>query len=197
MKLPPIDNPERLRGLYVYDFGEWAAVGYTAEEIAVLLESEAYRGGHVYEIHRASPDGGLELRGVAPERFQAESGMFFYRRDLPTARADFAALRTAAERTPPPCRAVVQLADRRPASETAAFVIALIYPAEYESAMGRWLLAVDYAGGELVEGGPSHVSDYYAEPKQVVEREQLWGSGTVTSRTPEQVLASVRVAVQR
>ena len=89
MILPRVDDPQKLAGLYVYDFGEWTTVGYTAEEIAILLEHEIYRDGKVYKIHRASPDGQFELRGVSPQRFNAESGMFFHRAELDPARQDF------------------------------------------------------------------------------------------------------------
>ena len=47
MKLPQLTDPDRYEGLYVFDFGEQCAVGYTASEIAVLLESERYRNGKV------------------------------------------------------------------------------------------------------------------------------------------------------
>jgi hypothetical protein len=197
MNLPRIESAEHLRGLYVYDFGEWAAVGYTAEEIAVLLDSEAYRGGKVYRIHRATPDGHLELRGVAPVRFQVESGLFFYRARLDEAQADFAALLAGAERAAPPCRAVVHLAQRPGAPEHSAFVTALIFPGEYDDAVAQWLLAQDFRGGDRAEGGVSHVSNYYAENNQIIERHQLWSRSAIPSRRADEVLASVRKAVQR
>ena len=159
MVLPELEQPTRYQGLYVYDFGQWCAVGYTADEIAVLIESEQYRGGKTYKIHRATPDGRIELRGISAERFQLESGMFFPRSDLASARADFESLRAAAQRTPPPCRARLHLADRGEA-QAARFVVALVFPAEYEDDIGRWLLAVDYQGGDLAEGGISHGAQY-------------------------------------
>jgi hypothetical protein len=197
MRLPRVDEPQRYQGLYVYDFGEWTALGYTAEEIAVLLEAEAYRGGKVYKIHRAWPDGQMELRGVSRERFLLESGMFFYRTELEAARADFAALSQTGQKTRPPCRAYLQLADRSASAETSRFVTALIYPAEHEDEIGRWLLDVGFAGGDLVEGGASHVSNYYGQEKAILDRQQLWSNHAIPSRSPEQVLASVRNAVQR
>ena len=48
MKLPRVENTPKYQGLYVYDFGDWTAVGYTAGEIAILVESERYRGGKAY-----------------------------------------------------------------------------------------------------------------------------------------------------
>jgi hypothetical protein len=192
-----VDQPRRYEGLYVFDFGEWTAVGYTAEEIAVLLESEAYSGGKVYKIHRASPDGSMELRGVSRQRFLAESGMFFYRGALQPARADFNALCDVGRQAPPPCRAAVQLAERSAVGGPNRFVTALIYPAECDDEVGRWLIEIDFGGGDLAEGGPSHVSNYYGEQKNILERQQLWSNRAISSRSREQVLSSVRRAVQR
>ncbi|MCK4341570.1 MAG: hypothetical protein KAY37_07605 [Phycisphaerae bacterium] len=197
MKLPAVSESQRYRGLYVYDFGEWTALGYTAEEIAVLLESEAWRNGKVYKIVRATPDGRMELRGVAPERFQLESGMFFNRNDLEAGRADFSNLRQLGHSRAVPCRAFLHLADRGESKDAARYVTALIYPAEYEDEMSRWLLDAEYAAGDLVEGGPSHVSNYYADEKTILERQQLWSQPAIPSRSPEEVLSSVRRAVQR
>lgn len=197
MKLPTLDQPQRYRGLYVYDFGPWAAVGYTAEEIAVLLESDTYRHGRVYKIVRATPDGHVELKGVSAERFQMESGMFFQRDAESAARADFRTLCDLARRCPPPARAVVHLADRGRAAGRIRYVTALIYPAEYEDEMAAWLLGNVYAGGDTVEGGISNVSNYQVQAKTILAREQLWSAATTPARSTADVLATVRQAVQR
>lgn len=197
MKIPAVPEPQRYRGLYLYDFGDWTAVGYTAEEIAVLLESEEYRDGKVYRIVRATPDGQFELRGVASTRFHAESGIFFNRHDLEAARRDFAELRELTERRPPPCRAILHLADRGEHEGVARYVTALVYPAEYEDEFSQWLLAAGYCGGDTVEGGISHVSDYYAQETILLERQQLWSQISIESRSGDEVLATVRRAVQR
>ena len=197
MRVPMTDEPQRYRGLYIFDFGEWAALGYTAEEVALLLESEAHRAGKVYKIVRATPDGQMEFRGVAPERFQLESGLMFNRNELAAARADFAELQRLALADAPPCRAILHLADRGTSDGVARYVTALIYPAEYEDEVGQWLLATGFAGGDLVEGGPSHVTNYYAEDKTILERQQLWSRTAIPSRSRDEVLRSVRHAVQR
>ena len=197
MNMPPLAEPERYGGLYVFDFGTWTAVGYTAEEIAILLESETYGGGKVYKIQRAYPDGRMELRGVSARRFQLESGMFFSRSELERAREDLAALRAAAKSTPPPCRAYVHLVDRPASGERERYVTALVYPAEYDDAVAQWLLAIGFAGGDQVEGGISHVTNYYADEKRIIERHQLWSRPTIPARSADEVLASVRRAVQR
>jgi len=61
MRLPELESPEKYGGLYVFDFGEQVAVGYTADEIAVLLESQRYADGKAYRIHRAMPDGTIAV----------------------------------------------------------------------------------------------------------------------------------------
>lgn len=197
MKLPALDQPDRYKGLYVFDFGEWCAVGYTAEEIAMLLESEKYRDGKVYRIHRAAPDGRMELAGVSNHRFQLESGIFFYRGDEQAARRDFADLCRRADEAPPPCKAFVHLADRGEDAGPGRFVVALIYGAEHDHDVGVWLNAIGYEGGDIAEGGASHVTNYYDERCTVLERRQLWSRSTIPSRSADEVFASVRRAVQR
>lgn len=198
MKLPRLDEPQRYRGLYIFDFGEWTAVGYTAEEIAALLDSEQYREGKVYRIHRAWPDGRVELRGVSNERFHLESGLLFFRAKLDDARQDYAKLIESAHVMLPPSRAFVQLAELPAENDQASkYVTALIYPAEFDEDMSAWLLEQRYEGGDFAEGGVSQVTDYYRLDKSILERDQLWSANSERSRSPEQVLATVRNAVQR
>ena len=61
MKLPALTDPGRYTGLYIVDFGDQVAVGYTAPEVEVLLDHEAYRSCKVFKIHNAYPDGRMEL----------------------------------------------------------------------------------------------------------------------------------------
>ncbi len=197
MQLPALEVPPRYKGLYVFDFGQWCAVGYTAEEIAMLLENEQYRDGKVYQIQNASPEGQVELRGVPRTRFELESGMFFYRDDLKLAHEDFSVLRAIADIEAPPCRATAQLADRGRQAQRGRYVTALVYPAEYESEMSRWLLAFDYAGGDTAEGGPSHVTNYREQTQRVIDKMQLWSEPAIPSRSADEVFGSVRQAVQR
>lgn len=205
MKLPELEKPELYGGLYVFDFGDQAAVGYTADEIAVLLESEKYRDGKVYRIHRALPDGTMELQGVPPERFLAEEGMFFYRRELEASRQDFDALEQLASRSAPPCRMKLQLAglekqtgdmaDKSPVSSE-TYMTVLIYPAEYSHEVSNWLSDARYEGGDHVEGGISMVSNYYTMGATVLEKRQLWPAAKL-SRSAEEVLAATHQPIQR
>jgi hypothetical protein len=195
MNIPKLEQPARYQGLYVFDFGEWSAVGYTAEEIAVLLDSEAYREGKVYRIRRAAPNGQLELQGVSATRFQAEAGVFFFYQNLEACRDDFEALGQTADERRPPCRAKLQLATWNGEGIEAA--IALIYPAEFDDDIASWLTRIGFQGGDVVEGGISAVTDYYQSARQILERRQLWGESSIPARSNEELFASVRQAVQR
>jgi len=193
MKIPKLHKPQQYVGLYVFDFGDHVAVGFTAEEVAELLESERYRHGKVYKIHRAYPDGRLELKGVPAELFQLEAGMFFYSTDLQTAQGDFKRLIDLAVRSAPPCRAKVHLAKY----DESKYVVALIYPAEYDDEVSRWLLEGDYRTSGAAEGGTGAVERYYEAGPTVLERHQLFGNSQIISRSGEELLAAVHLAVQR
>jgi hypothetical protein len=193
MKLPKLEKPQRYTGLYVFDFGDHAGVGFTAEEVAELLDSERYREGKVYKIHRAYPDGRLELKGMPAESFQLEAGMLFYSTDPQTAQGDFERLGDLAIRLAPPCRAKVQLAQYT----ADKFAVALIYPAEYDTEVSRWLLEADYRTMGQVEGGIGAVERYYRDAPAILDRHQLFGATETISRSGDELLACVGLPVQR
>lgn len=193
MKLPKLEKPDRYEGLYVFDFGDHAGVGFTAEEVAELLDSERYREGKVYKIHRAYPDGRLELKGVPAEKFQLEAGMLFHAQDETTAQGDFKRLVSLAVRTPPPCRAKVHLARL----EEGRCAVALIYPAEHDDEISSWLLEGGYRTSGPVEGGVGAIERYYRSSPEILDRHQLFGASESISRTGEELLGSVARAVQR
>jgi len=193
MKLPKLQKPERYVGLYIFDFGDHAGVGFTAEEVAELLDSEKFKDGKVYKIHRAYPDGKLELKGVPAQRLQLEAGVFFYSAELETGRDDFRRLVRLAVETAPPCRAKVHLARY----DDDKFAVALIYPAEYDDEVSRWLVDRDYQTAGAVEGGVGAVQRYYDDRPEILDRHQLFGKSAIESRTGEELLAAVGLAVQR
>ena len=78
MKLPKFQKPDSYVGLYIVDFGDNTGVGFTAQEVAELFESERFGHCKAYKIHKAYPDGRLELKGVQKETFQLHAGMFFF-----------------------------------------------------------------------------------------------------------------------
>jgi len=194
MKLPNLESPEAYTGLYVFDFGDQVAVGYTADEIAVLCESQKYADGKVYRIRRALPDGTIEMEGVPRETFELEDGILFYRRQAEEARADFGELCKLAGKMPPPCRMKAQLA--RLEGATCPHLAAIIFPAEFTHDVADWLNRIGFEGGDFVEGGPSQVTGYYEAKPIVIDRRQWMPAGS-DSRPPEEVLATTHLAVQR
>lgn len=193
MKLPEVKNPGKYVGLYVVDFGEHTALGFTAQEVAELLESEKFGDVTVYKIYNAYPDGRMELKGVRRDIFELETGMFFYSQDEATAQRDYKELIEGALAEAPPGRAKVHLAKYSEDS----FVTALIYPAEYDEEFSRWLIERDYKTAGAAEGGIEAVQRYYDQGAEVLRRHQLFGESSLASRTGEELLAAVKVAVQR
>ena len=195
MKLPETDHPEKYVGLYVIDFGpdQPCAVGYTAEEVGTLLESELFAEAKVYKVYRGRPDGTMELQGVAPERFQLESGMFFYCLDDVSGGDDFSALLEWSYDHPPVCRAKLHLAR----GERGRVVIALIYPGEYEQEIGDWLAQSGFRGGGPVDAGPSQVDGYYNGRFERLREEQLWPMTAYKGRDFQTLRAAVNEPFQR
>jgi hypothetical protein len=193
MKLPKLQNCEKYAGLYVIDFGDHSGTGFTSEEVAELLESEKFKDVKVYKIHNAYPNGQMELKGTRVELFQLEMGMFFYSTDLESTQTNFKQLVDLAVRIAPPARAKVHLA--KYAEDK--FVTALIYPAEYNDEFSRWLLEGNYKTAGPAEGGIEAVQRYYDQKPQILQRHQLFGQSSYTSRTGEELLASTKIAVQR
>lgn len=193
MELPELKDPDRYVGLYVVDFGDHSGTGFTADEVAELLESEKFSDVKVYKIHRALPDGQMELKGVIAEMFQLEKGMFFYSSDEDAAAADYKRLVSLGISTSVPCRAKVQLAK----FAADKYATAVIYPAEYDDQISAWLLENQYRTAGLAEGGVNAVQSYYDAAPEVIQRHQLFAGNEVTSRTGDQLLSSLKLAVQR
>ena len=195
LQLPNLEHADRYTGLFVVDFGEQACVGYTAAEVAMLLESERYADAKVYRIYNAAPDGTMELVGVPAARFQQEAGLLFYRRDMDAAREDFEHLRRLADQTPLPTRAQLLLGVL-PADTRLRYVVGLAYPAEVDADVARWMLDHDVSAGDYADGGAGRLATVRATA-QIVDTAQLHAAPFRQSRPREEVLASVGRPVQR
>ena len=192
MKLPDIENADKYTGLYVVDFGDHCGVGFTAEEVAELLESEQFADIHIYKVHRANPDGTMELTGVSHQTFQLEAGMFFYAADEETARGDFQRLVTWARQQLPPARCKVHLAQTGE-----AYLTVLIFPAEYDDAFSQWLLDGDYRTCGQIECSTSAVQRYYDAEPTVIERQQLWPASSIEALTGPTLMEATNRAIVR
>lgn len=193
MKLPQVQEAQRYTGLYVVDFGDHCGVGFRAEEVAELLDSEAFSHVTVYRVHNAYPDGRMELVGVRRETFHLEQGMFFYASEESQGRDDFQRLLAWARSHPAPSRAKVHLARY----EDGRCVTALIYPAEYDPQFAQWLLDADYVTQGAAEGGVEAVQRYYRQGPTVLAREQLYPAGAVRPMTGQELVEATRKAVVR
>ncbi|MBN2455845.1 MAG: hypothetical protein JXB29_04805 [Sedimentisphaerales bacterium] len=193
MKLPELSDSSKYVGLYVIDFGDHCAVGFTAQEVAELTESEKYKDCKVYKIHRAYPDGRLELKGIRAEIFRLEAGMFFYSTTLAAARKNFENLTSLAGKSLPPCRAKLHLARY----EDDNFAVALIYPAEYDDEISRWLSDIQYKTNGAAQGGIQAVQRYYDAKLTILERHQLFAKTGLQSRTGRKLFDGLKSAVQR
>ena len=194
MRLPEIKNPDRYIDLYVVDFGDHSGVGFTADEVAELLESEQFKDGiKVYKIYKAYPDGRMELKGVPNEIFELEAGMFFYETDEAAAGGDCKKLIDSAVKTAPPAKAKVHLSKY----SDEKFAVAIIFPAEYNDQFSRWLLDIDYKTQGAAEGGIEAVKRYYADGPQILERYQLFNQQQIESLTGARLLVATKMAVVR
>ena len=193
MKLAQLENSDKYVGLYVIDFGDHSAVGFTPGEVAELLESEHFKDIKVYKIYKAYPDGRVELKGTPAEIFQLEMGMFFYSADRAAAEMDYKGLVDIAVQTAPPGRAKVHLTKYGDDK----FVTALIYPAEYNEQFSDWLSGADYKTVGPAEGGVEAVKRYYDAPAEIIQSRQLFSESSFEDRSGSELLAATKLAVQR
>jgi hypothetical protein len=193
MKIPELKNPAKYTGLYIVDFGDFSSTGFTAKEVAQLIESEKYKDCKVYKIHNAYPNGKVEFRGVQKEIFQLESGMFFYSCDQISATKDYKNLVALAVKTAPPCQSKIELSKY----EDGKYAIAYIYTAEYEDEVSQWLIEGDYKPKGPAEGGTSAVGRYYDSKVETIETHQLFAAEPHQSRTGIELIGNLKVALQR
>ena len=192
MKLPEVKNADKYTGLYVVDFGDHCGVGFTAEEAAELLESEQFAEVQIYNVHRANPDGTMELKGVNKETFQLEAGMFFHAADETTAQDDFQRLLAWADKSLPPARCKVHLAQ---VDDT--YLTSLIYPAEFDDAFSKWLLDANYRTAGQVEGGTAATQRYYDAAAEIIQRKNLWPASSIEHLQGEALMEATNRAIVR
>ena len=192
MKLPEVKEATKYVGLYVVDFGDHSGVGFAAAEVAELLDSEQFADVHIYKIHRAYPDGKMELKGVSPEAFSLEAGMFFYAEDEETARNDFSRLIEWSQKQLPPSRCKVHLAKMNE-----SYLTTLIYPAEFDHEFSRWLLDGNYRTAGAAEGGISVVQGYYEKRPKILKQKQLWPETAMESLHGETLFEATKRAIVR
>ena len=193
MQIPQLKQPDKYVGLYVLEFDGHTSVGFTASEVAELFDSERYKNTKVYKIHKAYPDGTLEIKGVPSQAFQLESGMFFYETKQDSAESDFKKLTDIAVTSAPPCRVKVHLAQR----DENSFLTAVIYPAEYNDEISDWLLANNYETSGPAEGGVEATQRYYDQAPKILKTHQLFAGNENQNRSGTELLTSLKKVLQR
>lgn len=195
LTLPPIHEPQRYAGLFVYDFGTHVSVGYTAAEIRFLRESNAYAGGTVYEIYRVDDLGRIELRAVRAESLTAREAVCFLRRDGGAARRDFDMILEAADRNPVPCAVELHLSklyDFDP-----PHVTAFSYTAAATTAVARWLCDHTADLGDRVIGGTEALATLASSGGVRIDSRRLEALLEYRDRSSDEVLRTVHEPLQR
>lgn len=193
--LPPIREPQRYAGLYVYDFGTHVCVGYTAAEIRILREAESHRDGTAYEIYRVSESGAIELRGVRDERLSEREAVCLLRADGVDARRDYDTLRKAGERHPVACVVELQLAKLYEFDPP--HVTALCYPASATSHVANWLLTHAPNAGDRVLCGIDVHAQLAASDGVHIDSCSIATKPDFRDRSAEEVFATIDKALQR
>ena len=75
--------------------------------------------------------------------------------------------------------------------------MALIYPAEYDDELSSWLLDGQYKTSGAVEGGIGAVQSYFDDGPEILDRHQLFATPELISSTGQELLGSLKLAVQR
>jgi hypothetical protein len=194
-KLPALTDPVKYTGLYIFDFGDHAAVGYTAEEIKILLAEEKYAGGEVYRIYRAHADGTLDLCSVNPQSWSQTTGIVFRFDDKIAALQAMDELASLVAEASPPGEVeavVVQKEDE----DTFSYALVLRYNADLDDAVASWLIKIDYQAGENVEAGQSAMMKILDGGVELC-RQRFDAGDFRRSRLREEVLTSVDRPIQR
>jgi hypothetical protein len=193
VNLPRLNHPELYQGLYIFDFGDHAAVGYTADEIEVLLNSPQHCRGRAYKIHHATPEGILSLRGRSRLDLGVNEFMAFGRATEQQARQDFDTLKHVALQHPPPAVVRWHLA-ADPRADWPHYTV-LIYSAEHTEQISRWLQAIGFEGGDTVEGGAYPAAEGAEQPW--LEQCAIAPDPRYHSRPAKVVLECVHQPIQR
>jgi len=77
------------------------------------------------------------------------------------------------------------------------YVTAIIYPAEFDDEFSSWLLEGQYKTSGPAEGGVEAVQRYYTQEPEILDRHQLFGHSEDISRSGQELLENLKVAVQR
>jgi hypothetical protein len=194
LKLPPLRDAQRLVGLYVVQFAHGVSVGYTSDEVALLLRETDYRDVSIFQIHRVDDAGHVELAGIRPADLAGMESILFASRDAAQANRDFATLRRLAAEHPLPCGVRAELIEIPDLDSPHAVCLRYARPAS--TMVSSWLSRLGFEGGERVFGGVEAESLRQSAGEPIASV-LLPARFEQVSRSREAVLASVHEPVQR
>lgn len=192
--LPAISDPSRYLGLFVFDFGDHVAVGYTAGEIDTLRAMPEYRSGTPYQVYRIHENGGFELRGMGGSPLSVREAMCFLRAEGAAARRDYDAIVRAAEKDAIPVEAELRLL--RSYSFDPPDLTALVYPAHASHLISAWLTKTTLSPGDRVEAGSNLVPQLDSGAGLTVKSSQLLSAAT-SDRSRQELLDCIHNPLQR
>jgi len=195
MKLPRVHQPDQYLGLYVFDFGSYANVGYTAGEIVVLLAHESYSDGKAYEICRIDEDGSLYLRGATNLAPRSDEAIAFLRSDPGKAQLDYQSIISKADSHPLPCD--VELILTRVYEFQLSHVTAIVYKSVDEAMVSHWLVRVGFNGGDEVVCGADVRSQVVSEQHIRIASQSLPMISCYHGRTLAELMESIDRRIQR
>lgn len=169
----PPDPPPRhnLPARFIVERHGRRAAPVTYEELSALIESEDITDAVIYRIHRVDADGRMELVGVRPAELARPDCLLLAFPEVRDARAEFDRLVAAARSAPPPCQVKLQL--RRLDERDPPHVVALLFPAVCDSAVGHWLQSLGHRLEDFTDGGPEAWQDYAAAPDPIILETRL------------------------
>jgi hypothetical protein len=119
--------------------------------------------------------------------------MFFYASDRITAEREYQQLVHLAIHLAPPTRAKIHLSRY----SHGQYVTALIYPAEYNEEISRWLKDGNYCTAGTAEGGIEAYQRYINQSPQILARHQLWSRSSIEHLTGEDLLEATNRSMIR
>lgn len=137
-----------------------------AHEALELLDQDAHAVLEIFRVHRAYPDGRLDLVGVTPAALREVDGMLLLCDNAGQARAEYDGLIAAALRSPPPCRIDMRFAHAR--DFDSSHVVAMTYSAACGEGVAQWLVAVGFDSGARMDASPSHRRRFESALSQVI-----------------------------
>ncbi|MCG3138213.1 MAG: hypothetical protein HJJLKODD_02074 [Phycisphaerae bacterium] len=195
MKIPHLPQPQDYIGLYIYYWRDLARVGYTAEEIALLLSSPQVSGGQAFEIHHATAAGEFALRGVTHIDVQQREGLRFWQTSMAAAQIEYRHLVELALKVAPPT--VVWWQRWQVSGEDFPVANILLYTAVHSAVISRWLDAIAFRGGVQVEGGQRVVEWVTRQTEPPAEQIAIAPHARYHSRPLSKLLETLPQPLQR